>query len=165
MALIQDIWDEMLTAELNELYWKYTAQRYEKRDKWLKIFIAIMSSGTVASLYFWQIGNYVIVWKTLSAFSAIAAIIQPIVNWSQITKEAEQLTDKWIDIAFGHKKLWSDLESGICTEKKARESYTKLQEMQNDVKKRGNRIKISHDKKLNERCQKEVTEKRKLNGN
>jgi hypothetical protein len=165
MALSEDIWNDMLTAEFNELYWQYMAQRYANYDTRLKIFIALMSSGTVASWYLWQMPPYDLVWKTLSAFSAITAILQPILNYPQTTKEIEQLTDKWIDIGFGYKKLWGDIEGKISNEKKIREHHTKLQEIQNDVKKRRNRIKIAHCKKLNKRCQEEVNKKRGLNGN
>ena len=40
----------MLDADMSARYWKYLVQRYSKKEKTLKIVLAIMSSVTIMTL-------------------------------------------------------------------------------------------------------------------
>ena len=158
-VLREEVWKKMLTAELNERYWQYLTQRYVKYDKWLKIFLAIMSSGTVASWSIWKADDYAIIWKSLSSISAVVAMIQPFLNYAQVTKETEQLAHKWIELASAYQSLWFEVENDL-DEKKIKEAYKKIENMQVDIEKR--EIKIPVDKKLICLCQSEVKKLRGL---
>ncbi len=149
----------MLTAELNERYWQSLTQRFMKRDKHLKIFVAIMSSGTVASWTIWKGEDYAIIWKVLSSLSAITAVIQPLVNYAQTAKEAELLAHKWIELASAYQNLWLEIESGL-EDKIIKETYKALENMQVEIEK--GETKIDVDKKLILLCQAEVRKARGL---
>ncbi len=43
------IWDSLLDADLNIRYWGYLSRRYYCINRFIKIFLAIIASGTVAS--------------------------------------------------------------------------------------------------------------------
>ena len=70
------IWEAVLDADLNLRYWDHLSRRYSTWDKYTKIFLATMSSSTVASWGFWD--EIDILWKGLSAVSAFTAIALPI---------------------------------------------------------------------------------------
>jgi hypothetical protein len=78
----KSLWYSMLDADMNARYWSYLSRRYSNRDKYSKIFLALMSSGTVASWGFWS--DMQIIWKILSACSALLAIALPIINWPKM---------------------------------------------------------------------------------
>jgi len=49
----ETIWDSMLDADMNVRYWAGLGRCYYKKDITYKIFLAAMSSGTVASWGIW----------------------------------------------------------------------------------------------------------------
>ena len=59
------IWDGRLGADFNKRYWNHLIRRYSKRDKYTKIFLATMSSSTVASWGIWD--EIDLLWKSLSS--------------------------------------------------------------------------------------------------
>jgi hypothetical protein len=75
------IWELMLDSDMNVRYWKYSVIRYYNYDKRSKIFLAVMSSGTVASWSIWS--SVPLLWQFLSACSAIIAITLPILNFQK----------------------------------------------------------------------------------
>jgi hypothetical protein len=54
-------------------YWKAMLIKHSREEKRIKIFLAIVTSGTVISIF----SSYPIIWKTLSVISALLAIILP----------------------------------------------------------------------------------------
>ena len=77
----------MLDADMNARYWKRLVNRYATRDKWLKIFMALMASGAVAGWGLWEAIPWL--WKTLSSASAVVAISLPVLNYQ---KSIEQMS-------------------------------------------------------------------------
>ena len=92
--IIQVVWEAMLDADLNFRYWDHLSRRYSAWDKYTKIFLAIMSSSAVAG---WRIWNEVdILWKGLSAVSAVTAIALPILNWQKKNRRNVQFKRKMV---------------------------------------------------------------------
>jgi len=104
------IWDSMLDADLNDRYWGHLSSRYYSRDKFSKIFLAAMSSGTVASWGFWS--DLPIVWKGLSAISALLAVALPILDWPKMIENMVNLKQKWAQIKTDYELLWLDVTNG-----------------------------------------------------
>jgi hypothetical protein len=96
-----------LDADLSVQYWTYLSRRYSKWDKYTKIFLAVMSSSTVASWGIW--GEIDILWKILSAISALVAVALPILNWQQMIARMSDLVGKWSRIRYEYENLWLDL--------------------------------------------------------
>ena len=101
-------WNNLLTAEMNVLYWTAMTRRYVKRDQNLKIFLACMTSGTVAGWGFWN--NISIVWQSLSCLSALLAIAMPILNMEQKIAKMSEITGEWSKIRFEAENIWFKLE-------------------------------------------------------
>lgn len=105
------IWNSLLDADMNERYWSQLSKRYYKKEKWTKILLAIMASGTVATWSIWS--QYEQLWKFLSSLSAIVAIALSILNWPKIIQSMNVLTEKWSLIKSDYELLWLDVKKRI----------------------------------------------------
>lgn len=151
------IWKSMLDADMNARYWKYLVNRYSKRDKWIKIFLAIMTSGTVASWGWWEAMPWL--WKSLSSISALVAISMPILNYQKIIEQMSSLAGKWGELRIEHEDLWFQVNESKTSQslerlfKKFRKIESTLQEME---------TKLPDDKNLLWKCFEEVKKTRGL---
>lgn len=88
-----DLWNAMLDADMNARYWPMLARRYSRAEVIVKVFLAVMSSGTVAAWGLW--GAHQSLWRSLSAISALTAIASPILNFSKSVKTTSDLAGRW----------------------------------------------------------------------
>jgi hypothetical protein len=99
----------MLNADMNARYWKRLVGKYSKRDRILKIFTALMASGTVASWGLWADLSWL--WKSLSGLSAVVAISMPILNYQKLIEEMSALAGKWGELKIEYEDLWLQVKS------------------------------------------------------
>lgn len=146
----KSLWYSMLDADMNERYWSHLSRKYYYRDRHSKMFLAIMSSGTVAS-WFWS--DIQIIWKILSACSALLAIALPIINLPKMISNMGVLKQYWSEIKIDYEITWIALEQGkseIVIEKQ----YKKIKQKENKANQ--NETNMPHDKKLLWQCREEV---------
>ncbi|HJW85983.1 MAG TPA: hypothetical protein VJ440_05050 [Candidatus Brocadiaceae bacterium] len=147
------IWDLMLDSDMNVRYWKYLTIRYYRYDKYSKIFLAIMSSGTVASWNFWS--NFPLSWKVLSGCSAILAISLPFFNFQKIVESTSDLSGKWFEIKNECEYLWHKLnELDKNNSEEISQQYERIHKKQLPLICR--EPTLPHDVKLLRKCQQEV---------
>jgi len=112
------LWREMLDSELTSEYYATLAGRFSKRDKFAKIFLAVMSSGTVAGWSIWHGSNANAVatgaWRGLSAAAAVTSIVLPILNYSKKVEWASTLKAAYRATTNDLGSLW--LRRGTLTE-------------------------------------------------
>lgn len=155
IALRKQIWDSMLDADMNARYWSTLTRRYTRYDTGSKIFLAAMSSGTVAGWGLWS--DVPILWKTLSAASALLAIGLTAVNLpKQITRLADQ-SGQWLQLFTDYELLW--LEDGAMTAAQQKH-YQDIRKREASVKK--NEVALPEDLKLLRTCQGAVIRSRGL---
>lgn len=145
------LWRAMLDADMNVRYWKYLCQDYLQRERMIKIFLAITTSGTVASWTVWS--DLPILWKALSAISAVVSIISPFLNYQATIEALSTLSGKWWEAKRDYEGYWTRLESG--------ESTNELQKEFDLIKAREGELikmetKLPHNAQLLTRCQEEV---------
>ena len=104
------IWDARLDSKMNVRYFTYLSQRYERRDRWTKILIAITSSSSVGGWTFWAYLNPL--WQILSGFTAVLAIISPIQNYPKLVGTLRDLSGRWQRTEYEWDKLWLKIERG-----------------------------------------------------
>lgn len=152
------IWDSMLDAEMNERYWSKLSRRYYEREKWAKIFLASMASGTVASWQFWS--EYELLWKFLSASSAIVAIALSIMNWPKLIQNMNILTEKWSLIKSDYQLLWLDVKKSMKDkdEVKIKKEIKILMVKENTLSQK--EANLPNDQKLLQKCMSEVKKSR-----
>jgi len=146
----------MLTAQMNACYWNRLAYRYSEREKWIKIFLAVTSSGTVASWSVWT--NYAIAWKVLSGLSAILAVSLPILNYSGRVTELNKVASKCAQLRLGYDQLWAQVDVL---------APNSLQDMQGELSKKevelaDLQVTDPDDRELLAHCQAEVLQSRGL---
>ena len=149
------VWEGILGADFNTRYWGHLIRRYSRWDKYTKIFLATMSSSTVAS---WGIWNEIdILWKGLSAVSAVTAIALPILDWSKTISRMSDLVGKWSRIEYEYENLWLELQ-GDSPINRVEEEYKRIRGEVAGEDDTG----LPEDVKLNEQCRNEVLESRGL---
>jgi hypothetical protein len=152
----QAIWGSMLDADMNARYWGFLTRRYYNKDKYSKIFLAAMASGTVASWGFWA--NVVIIWKVLSAISALIAISLPIVNYQKLIESIAEQKREWTYLKNEYESLW--LSQKTKNQKEIASVYKKIKV--HETIKIKDESKLPYDEKLIMRCYEEVLRSRGL---
>jgi len=102
------IWNSMLTAQMNVCYSSQLASRFAQREKWIKIFLAITSSGAVAGWSVWA--EYAIVWKVLSGLSALLAVSLPILDYSGRVTQLSKVASKCAQLRLSYDQLWAQID-------------------------------------------------------
>lgn len=151
------IWKSMLDADMNARYWKYLVNRYSKRDKGLKIFLAVMTSGTVAGWGLWEALPWL--WKTLSSISALVAISLPILNYQKSIEQMSSLSGKWGELRIEYEDLWLQVKNH--NEPKTLErTFKKFRKIESTLQEK--ETKLPDDKDLLVECFEEVKKTRGL---
>jgi hypothetical protein len=148
----------MLDADMNARYWKYLVQRYSRRDKVLKIFLAIMASGTVAGWGLWESFPYL--WKTLSAISALVAISLPILNYQKSIEQMASLAGKWGELRIEYEDLWRQVNN-TDVPKSIERVFKKFRKIESGLQEK--ETTLPDDRKLLLRCFEEVKQARGIN--
>ena len=152
------IWEAVLDADFNVRYWGHLSRRYSARDNYTKIFLALMSSSTVASWGIWNEVN--ILWKILFSISSVTAIVFPFLNLQKKIGEMSNLRGKWSRISRAYENLWENLLLGPTTTELVEEYRRIRNEMEGEED--NTILDLPHDKKLIQRCRDEVLESRGL---
>ncbi|MBI1389575.1 MAG: hypothetical protein GC154_14120 [bacterium] len=106
------VWELKLRAEYNVLYWSRLAGLISFRDRCLRIIIAVVSSGTVAS---WLVADYPLLWKVCSSVTALLSIVLSIINWPDSLQKIASVRSQWIEISNVSEKLWLNIDSYLET--------------------------------------------------
>ena len=152
------IWEAVLDADFNVRYWGHLSRRYSARDNYTKIFLALMSSSTVASWGIWNEVN--ILWKILFSISSVTAIVFPFLNLQKKIGEMSNLRGKWSRISRAYENLWEDLLLGQTSAEVFNEYRRIRNEMEGEED--NTALDLPHDKKIIQRCLDEVLESRGL---
>jgi hypothetical protein len=150
----KELWDSMLTAHLNDCYWGRLGERLVQRDKWLGIFIAIMTSSAVAAWGFWQ--DIPLLWKMMSGLSAVAAIAHPLLDYPNQIKIATALRRAWFGIRTDYELLWVEYETSSSQERL--DSYRRVKRKEIELNEGEGTIPL--DRGLRETCYREVLKSR-----
>lgn len=157
MELKKAVWNSMLDADMNARYWKYLVERYSMQETLLKIFLAVMASGTVAGWSIWA--QYELAWKVLSSLSAVFAIAMPILNYPKTIESMSELAGKWGELRIEYEDMWLDVRNTpdsntlVKTYKKFRATEISLEKKES---------KMPNEKKLIQKCYEEVKQSRGL---
>ena len=157
------IWTSMLDADLNARYWKYIGRKQFKRNRLLKIVLAIVAVSTVAFSDF--INSYLKVpWQLIIAIAAVIAYMLPILNWEQNLKDLSTLTKLYAELQYEFEDLWAAIE--INDEnldlQAVEEGYNRVRQKQRDVLLVLQSFGLPDDEDLIEACYRDVLSSRGL---
>ena len=142
--LIKGIWEGMLDADMNVRYFAHLSRRYTFADRCLKIFVAVTSSGSVASWQIWGAGGFSglsWLWEVGSGAAALVAVAMPIVDLATRVQVTATLAARWRPILHKYELLWAsrstlDHEQLLGSWKEALEDEAKLGEQDAAVPRR-----------------------------
>lgn len=91
---VWDVYNEYRTARLNVRCYEMLLSWLERKNKWMEIVILFSTSSAAAGLWIFANPTGAYVWKSISAFAAILAIIKPILKYPDAIKvTSEMLSD------------------------------------------------------------------------
>ena len=127
-----DMWESLLDAEMNEVYWHREAQRYSTQDRFVAVTAAILSSGTAVAL-FSGISSYPLVGKSVACLAGAATIVHAKFFHSGRLKQLTTIATRWKDMAIDYKLLWSELEDGEDIDAKSWKEYEAISRSEKNI--------------------------------
>lgn len=122
----EKIWKEKLNAEFNYRCYDRIGTELSRWDFGFKLALAITSSSTVA---FWVLVEpKEILWKALSAVSALIAVVSATLNYQQKIEYANSMKFESCKLWNEFEKLWLNIETRQYAAQKAIEEYAALRE-------------------------------------
>lgn len=149
MNLREQIWNARLDAKMNVRYFTHLSQRYERRDRWIKILIALTSSSSVGGWTLWEHLNPL--WQILSGFTAVLAIASPIRDYPKLIGQLRTLYGSWLRTEYEWEKLWIRSQNG---EQISISDYDQVRTKELSLSE--NESNIPDEPDLIKRCQREV---------
>ena len=151
---VWNVYDLYRTTRLNIKYLKRRIIKTKRYNLIVELAIALTASSTVASFWFFQneIGQFI--WKTLSAITALLAVIKPFLKFTEkIRKMEEMLT--------GYKSLHQNLDRIITLINHKKIYDEELKEIFFEYKKDLDKLITDYkdeyeDKKLINKCYEEI---------
>lgn len=125
------LWEAMLDAEMNVLYWDFLCRRFTNWDRWLKFIIALTSSGTaIAAWSLWA--QHPATWKIVTGASCVISVYHSFFFHSERITKVSSLVATWKEVKIKYQLLWE--ENPALDSKEAWDSFesTKLREAQID---------------------------------
>jgi len=115
-------WQSLLDADQNSRYWRAMTLRFVRRERTAKIFLAIVSSATVAGWGFWREASWV--WQGLSILAALISVALPIFDVPRHVEAMVELHEKWFQLLTEYEEIWA-LRASI-TDAETQEKIKKL---------------------------------------
>jgi hypothetical protein len=120
----QRYWNHLKELKTHVIYLHNYAAQSEWRDKAINIFLAIISSSSIATWAVWQ--KYDLLWAFIIALSQVVTAVKPFLPYRQRLKAISELNDKIQKISLKSEKNWYDVAEGELTEKEIHELYIDL---------------------------------------
>ena len=117
-----EMWNSMLDAEMNEIYWSDEAKRYGSFDRSLKLTIAVLSSGTTVAL-FSTFSSHPILVKVLALLVTVVSLVHSNFFSTNRLKLVTGLAARWKEIAIEYRLLWAELEDEEMVSAKTWKEY------------------------------------------
>jgi len=133
------------------------ARTYSDRDKYLKLFAALMSSGTVASWSIWI--ELTLLWQGLLAIAAVVAVATPILGYTSLVANMTELRRTWFEIRIDYENLWDRLGAGDA-EAPSLEEFERVREK--EVAAEESEAVLPRDQSLIKQCYQDVLAARDL---
>lgn len=149
----------MLDSDFNERYWRAVTQKYTAYDLYVKIFLAITASGTVAGWSIFQ--DYPSIWKLLSACAALTSISSHFLGYGKKMEVAASHAGTWADLRVRYADLWDIYASKGETEFVA-EEHSRLKKIFVELESKEPKLKIPSDETLARKCQQDVLKSKRL---
>jgi hypothetical protein len=141
-----DMWNALLDAEMNEVYWHREAQRYTTQDRFIAVAAAILSSSTVVAL-FSGVSASPIISRAVACLAGAVAISHAKFFHSARLKQLTTIATRWKEMAIEYQLLWSELDSNCEVDAKTWREYEAISRREKNIDESAFKI---HDGRLKE---------------
>ena len=104
----------MLECKFKAFYYEELATRYRVFERRFNIFLALTSSGSIASWAIWK--NFEFVWALIIAISTVINVIKPYFPFNKYIKEVDKTSTQLDILHLDFERLWFKLEYGKIDE-------------------------------------------------
>lgn len=105
-VLRSSIWTSLLQADQEQRYWHRKARQYVQWDFRTKVFLALITSTTVASWTIW--GDVPMLWKSLTVLASLLSVVQPFLSLNDKVQGMTEVHGKWLQLMHEYEALWRD---------------------------------------------------------
>ncbi len=144
------IWAELCDVRYKGYSLSFIVSKFQKRDRNINIFLAIVSSGSIAAWVVWD--NNSLIWGGIIAVSQVLTVIKPYFPYLKYIKELKMRSIKIDFINIELEKLWYKMESGKTSEEQAADIYFDLQKEIAEILNFGDDTVFDIDKKTRQRA-------------
>ncbi len=152
-AHLKEIYDAYRSASMNCTYYERQLKKTHCIAKAFEIGLAVLNSSAVAAWVIWKEGFGTTLWKILSGFAVVVAIIHPILK---ISVEIERLTKQ----RTGYNDLFHDLRVVVrdiqIAQSISTQDWKRFKEIDANIKKLAEKDDLSPSKKELRKIMKEV---------
>jgi len=134
------------------------ARKYNRRERNVKMVLAVTSSATVASWTIWL--DFGWIWKSLSGASAILAVLLQILDLKGTLDAVRRMRTEWHELFFSYRSLWEQIDR---TDRPVDSLLDRLLELERRVVRVSeNEYLVEVDDQLRRQCQETVLRKHEL---
>ena len=101
------MWDSLLDAHMNRLYWGHVARRYQTYLRVARVILGVVSSATVVAWFAWMQWEWL--WKVLSVLSALIAIVLSVWRVEDSIESMVRAIERWTYLHISYERLWASL--------------------------------------------------------
>ena len=127
-----DVWNALLDAEMNELYWHGEAKRYSTQDRWVSLAAAVLSSGTAETLVS-GLSAYPAIGKAIACVASVVTIFHANFFHSGRLKQLTTIAARWKDMAIDYRLLWGELEDEEQVDNKQWKTYETFSRLEKQI--------------------------------
>lgn len=121
MTIVDNIWATFCNMKYKGFLFGLLVHKYQKLDRYVNIFLALASSGSIAAWAVWK--NYPILWSSIIAISQVITTIKPYFAYNKIAKELNNRCLKMDLLNNEYARFWNKIQRGKLTEDTIEQYY------------------------------------------
>ncbi|MEH6763459.1 MAG: hypothetical protein V7655_03080 [Aequorivita antarctica] len=116
-SIREKIWYFLIDSKTNELVASLITKKYQKWDLYLNIFLAVMSSSSVAAWAIWR--QNPTLWLLLIALTQLFSLAKPYFLFPKYVKIFNEKSLRWQQLTVDLEEIWFKINNGLITEENA----------------------------------------------
>lgn len=153
---VWDVYNELRTARLNVIYIQSEVKALRHADRFTEILIAIATTSSVGSFWFFQNSVGQSFWKTMGAIAVVLSIVRPILRLPQQLQTKEKLLVNYTVLAHDLKCIGFDVRRKQTYDNMAYKDFLKAMDRKAELLKASAQSLINE--RLRKRCEELVTQ-------
>ena len=123
------VWEEMVYSNMRASYFGDLVRVYQERDKWIRVAVLLLTSGSMATAMLGLDQNVKLVLPVLATIGSLWLLLS---QYSTLSRDASELCMEWGNIAKEYERIWNHLD-----EPDAEASYERIYENAGKLTKQG----------------------------